>query len=176
MIFIVVGMPAAGKNIAREYAESKNIPYFATGDLVRAEVKKQGLEANAENTKQVSDKMRGEDGMGVTRYALTSALAAKSKAVFMEGMRSLPEIALVKEKADAVVIAFLAPRKMRLSRIASRGRADDSIDAFDARDQREIAYGASVPIALADEYILNTDTMKDAISALDEIVKNYTVK
>ena len=43
IIFIIVGMPAAGKNIAREYAEKYNIPYFATGDIVREEVKKQGL-------------------------------------------------------------------------------------------------------------------------------------
>jgi dephospho-CoA kinase len=41
-LFVVVGMPAAGKNIARLYAESKGIPYFASGDAVRAEVKRRG--------------------------------------------------------------------------------------------------------------------------------------
>ena len=39
-IFVIVGMPASGKNIARSFAESKKIPYFATGDIVRDEVKK----------------------------------------------------------------------------------------------------------------------------------------
>ena len=43
-MFVVVGMPASGKNIARSYAESNGIPYFATGDVVRAEVLRRGLE------------------------------------------------------------------------------------------------------------------------------------
>ena len=39
-IIIIVGMPAAGKNIARDYAAAKGYRYFATGDIVRAEVAK----------------------------------------------------------------------------------------------------------------------------------------
>jgi hypothetical protein len=55
--------------------------------------------------------------------------------------------------------------------MVARGRADDSLQAFEERDRREIAYGTSVPIALADEYILNTKTMEDAIRELDQIIK-----
>jgi dephospho-CoA kinase len=39
-LFVIVGMPVAGKNIARTYAESKGYIYYATGDIVRAEVKR----------------------------------------------------------------------------------------------------------------------------------------
>jgi hypothetical protein len=59
---------------------------------------------------------------------------------------------------------------LRLKRIAARGRADDSVQAFDVRDQREIDYGTAVPIALADHYILNTGTMEEAIREMDRIV------
>lgn len=170
-IFIIVGMPAAGKNIAREYAEGRGIPYFATGDLVRAEVVKRGLEANAENMAKVSTELRGDDGMGVTRIALASAVKAGTSVVMIEGMRSWPEIELIRQKASAVVVAFLAPLSLRRERIISRGRSDDSADAFDGRDQREIAYGTAVPIALADEYILNTTTLADAMANLDAVVK-----
>jgi hypothetical protein len=38
---------------------------------------------------------------------------------------------------------------------------------------REIAYGTAIPIALADEYILNTETVKEALKSLDKIVKKY---
>ena len=65
----------------------------------------------------------------------------------------------------------MAPRSLRLKRIAARGRADDSVQAFDGRDQREIDYGTAVPIALADGYILNTGTMEDAIREMDRIVR-----
>ncbi len=170
-IFVIVGMPAAGKNIARIYAESKDLAYFATGDIVRAEVRKRGLVEDAENTAGVSDELRGADGMGVTRLSLEEVLKSKMTAGFLEGMRSWPEIELIRQKIDCVVVAFLAPRSLRRSRMVARGRADDSPQAFDERDRREIAYGTSVPIALADEYILNTKTTDDAMRELDRIVK-----
>jgi dephospho-CoA kinase len=175
-IFVIVGMPAAGKNIARSYAESKNMPYFATGDIVRAEVRRRGLEPNAENTADVSNEMRGSDGMGVTRRALQTAKEANSRVVFLEGMRSWPEIELIRQGADCTVVAFIAPRQTRRDRVLSRGRSDDAPHAFDARDEREIAYGAAVPIALADAYVLNTSAMQDAVAALDEIVEGYLKK
>ena len=175
-IFIVVGMPAAGKNIARMFAQKQGFPYFATGDIVRAEVKKRGLEASAPNTAKVSDELRGEDGMGVTRRALATALSQEDDVVFLEGMRSCPEIELIKQEAPAVVVAFLAPRNLRRDRVVSRGRADDSADAFDDRDLREISYGASIPIALADEYVLNTSTTNHALDKLGAIVSSHMDK
>ncbi len=172
-VFIVVGMPASGKNTARIYAESKDIPYFATGDIVRQEVRKRGLEANAENTGRVSTEMRGSDGLGVTRQALATVRATGADIVFLEGMRSWPEIELIRQGAEAVVVAFIAPRGLRLQRIISRGRADDSPDAFNERDLREIDYGAAIPIAVADEYVLNTGTIDQALADVDRIVKKY---
>lgn len=172
-IFVIVGMPAAGKNLARDYAIARGIPYFATGDLVRAEVVLRGVEATPENMATISNELRGDDGMGVTRLALETALNADAPLVMLEGMRSWPEIELIRRQAMAVVIAFLAPMALRCDRIVSRGRSDDSADAFNERDQREIAYGTAVPIALADEYILNTGTMEESLQALNDVLDKY---
>jgi len=173
-IFVIVGMPASGKNLARLYAEARGFPYFATGDLVRREVSRLGLEPDAANMARVSTALRGEDGLGVTRLALSLMLDARSPVGFLEGMRSWPEIELIREKAEAVVVAFVAPREVRLRRILSRGRPDDSPGHFHERDWREIQYGAAAPIALADEYILNTGGMDEAGAALGEIVRRRT--
>jgi len=89
----------------------------------------------------------------------------------MEGMRSQPEIELIRTGAECIVIAFLAPRQLRLQRIISRQRADDSAALFDGRDRREIEYGTAVPIVLADEYILNTGTLEEAVEQIDQIVQ-----
>lgn len=170
-IFIIVGMPAAGKNIARIYAGSRDMVYFSTGDIVRAEVKVRGLEVDAVSTSEVSDDLRGEDGLGVTRLALEEILKTGAEIGFLEGMRSWQEIELIREKADGVVVAVMTPRGLRLERVCSRGRDDDSPMGFEERDNREIAYGTAVPIALADAYILNTGTMDDAMEQLDAIVR-----
>ena len=173
-IFIIVGMPASGKNIARAYAESHRIPYFATGDLVRMEVRKRGLDPSPENIGQVSTELRGKDGMGVTRLVLARALQSGQNAVFLEGMRSWPEIELIRQGAEGILVAFIAPRGIRFERVAARKRSDDSPAQFDERDSREIQYGAAVPLALADEYILNTGRTEEAEAILDRIVKKYT--
>jgi dephospho-CoA kinase len=169
-IFVIVGMPASGKNVARIYAQSKGLPYHATGDIVRAEIAKRGITPDPGSMARISDELRGADGMGVTRLALAAVLAEGGRAVFLEGMRSWPEIDLIRKEAECVVVAFLAPRQIRRMRVISRGRPDDSPDAFDERDLREVAYGACVPVAIADEYILNTGSLEDALQALDAIV------
>lgn len=111
--------------------------------------------------------------MGVTRRALAAALESGADAVFMEGMRSWPEIQLIQSETPSVVVAFLAPRSIRRQRVVSRGRSDDSSEVFEERDRREINYGTAIPIALADEYVLNTGTLEDALDVLDVIVKRY---
>ncbi len=173
-VFIIVGMPASGKNTARIYAESRGLPYFASGDLVRAEVAKRSLDPNPRNMSAVSTEMRGDDGLGVTRHVLETALSSGSSVVFMEGMRSWQEIEFAREQVPCVVVAFVAPRQVRLQRIIERGRSDDSPLGFKDRDMREISYGAAVPLALADEYILNTGTLDQALTGLHAIVSRYT--
>ncbi|HET6490944.1 MAG TPA: AAA family ATPase [Syntrophales bacterium] len=169
--FIIVGMPAAGKDIARQVALTKGCPYFATGDIVRAEAARRGVQSDAESMARLSTELRGDDGLGVTRLALKAAVTSGAPVVFMEGIRSRQEIDLIGTQAEIVVIAFLASRAVRRARVLSRGRFDDDAAAFDARDRREIDYGLAVPIALADEYILNTGTAEQALSALAEIVE-----
>ncbi|MDI6741134.1 MAG: hypothetical protein QMD11_00200 [Smithella sp.] len=173
-IFIVVGMPAAGKNIARLYAGTRDMVYYSTGDIVRSEAKIRGLEADPTTSAEISDELRGEDGMGVTRLALDEILKSGAEVGFLEGMRSWPEIELIREKADGVVVAVLTPRQLRFERVVARGREDDFPQSFDERDQREVAYGTAIPIALADAYILNTGTMDDAMEQLDAIVAQET--
>lgn len=171
-IFIVVGMPASGKNVARKVAEARGLPYFATGDLVRAEAKRRGA-MGPEETARISTELRGKDGLGVTRLALDTAVRCAAPLVFMEGMRSWPEIELVRSRAEAVVIAFVAPRRLRCERVTARGRDDDSSNLFAERDRREVEYGAAVPVALADEYILNDGSLADAERHLNVIIDKY---
>jgi dephospho-CoA kinase len=174
-IVVVIGMPAAGKDIVRKYAETGHYQYISTGDIVRREAKKRGLNANPENMAGLSDELRGEDGSGVTRMALGDALKSGADLVFLEGMRSWKEIELIREKNQCLLVAVVAPRNIRLARVLARKRADDSAEFFDRRDWREINYGLAACIALADDYIFNAGTIADAYSEIDRIVKKYTM-
>jgi dephospho-CoA kinase len=172
--FIIVGMPASGKDIARQYARAKGCPYFATGDIVRAKAARRGVSPDAGSMAGLSTELRGSDGLGVTRLALKTAVDSGAPVVFMEGIRSKQEIDLIGARTESVVVAFLCPRAVRRARVLSRGRSDDDAAAFDIRDRREIDYGLAVPIAMADEYILNTGTVEQALSALAGIIERHT--
>ena len=172
--FIIIGMPAAGKDIARQVARAKGYPYFATGDIVRAEAARKKVSPDADSMARLSTELRGSDGLGVTRLALKTAVETGAPVVFMEGIRSKQEIDLIGAQAETVVVAFLAPKSLRRARVLSRGRSDDSAAAFDGRDRREIDYGLATPIALADEYILNTGTVDEALAAFGEIIDRHT--
>lgn len=171
-LVIVVGMPASGKNTIAPYARMKNYPHFSTGDIVREEIRKRGCSGDPETSAKVSTELRGVDGLGVTRMALEDALHQKADVVFLEGIRSWPEIEMIRRTISCVVVAFIAPYGMRLERIKKRKREDDSPADFDKRDKREIDYGVAVCIALADAYVLNTGSIDDAITQLDQIVSN----
>ena len=170
-LIVVTGMPAAGKNIAAQYAQKHHYPHFSTGDIVRAEIRKRGYSGDADISAQISTEMRGKDGLGVTRMAVAEALKQKADMVFLEGIRSWPEIELIRNENACTLIAVLAPRQTRLNRVSMRGRADDSIHHFDRRDQREIEYGVADCIALADAYVLNDGTLDDALSQFDQIIR-----
>ena len=175
-IIVVIGMPASGKDIARKYAEAKLHPYISTGDIIRSEIKKRGLAANPENMAKLSEELRGQDGIGVTKIALTAVLNKKADLIFLEGMRSWKEIELIKNNSDCFTMAIIAPRAVRLTRVQKRGREDDSIEYFAKRDWREINYGLATCIALADDYILNTGTVEDAFISIDESIKKHINK
>jgi dephospho-CoA kinase len=172
-IIVIIGMPASGKDIARKYAEAEQYPYISTGDIVRAEVKKRRLTANAENMATLSDELRGKDGLGVTKMALAAALDKEADLIFLEGMRSWPEIELIKNNTECFVVAIIAPRAIRLARVRERGREDDSVEHFTKRDWREINYGLATCIALADDYVLNIGTVEDTFSSIDIIIKKH---
>jgi len=169
-LIVITGMPAAGKNIAAQYAKENQYPYFSTGDFVRAEIRRRGLGGDPETSARISTELRGKDGLGVTRLAVEEVIKKNEDVVFLEGIRSWQEIELIRSKMPCTLVSVLAPRQMRLDRIKQRGREDDSAEFFEKRDQREIEYGLSVCIALADAYVLNTGSIDDALKQLDEII------
>ncbi len=171
-LVLVTGMPAAGKNIAAQYAKDHSYPYFSTGDFVRAEIRRRGCGGDPETSAQVSTEMRGQDGLGVTRLAIEEAMKQTAQLVFLEGIRSWQEVELIRSKIPCTLVSVVAPRRMRLQRIVARGREDDSAAHFDLRDRREIEYGVSVCIALSDAYILNTGSVEQALRQLDALVRD----
>lgn len=172
-VLVAVGMPGSGKSLARECASEMGIKNLSTGDLVREECGKRGLEPTGPNCKMISDELRGIDPSELTNRLIKKVLEEMSEEnmVVLEGMRSWEEILSLREHFHAEVLAFILPMRDRDERRGSRGRPEDDPALFRERDWSEIEYGTSVPIAMADHYVLNTGTLDESKARVREILE-----
>ncbi len=161
----VVGLPATGKGEFSRIAGELGIPVVVMGDVVRREVRRQGLSPTDETMGRISGELRQEYG----RDALaTLSIAAIEKAgadvVLVDGIRSDAEVVRFREHFEEFyLVAVESPYDLRLARIRDRGREDDIISAEEltARDGRELGWGLGEAILMADYSVTNDGGMSE---------------
>jgi dephospho-CoA kinase len=165
-----VGLPASGKSTALETI--KDLGTIVTmGDVVRNEVKKQGLEINSENLGNISKNLREIYGpMIIAKRCVELIQNLEERIVFVDGIRSMNEVILFRQFWTFPIIAILCPDKIRHQRMMERGRADDSvnIEKILERDKRELGFGLAEVLKLADYKINNISSA--------ELLQNRTSK
>ncbi|HKZ93663.1 MAG TPA: AAA family ATPase [Candidatus Bathyarchaeia archaeon] len=171
----VVGMPGAGKATVRNIAESKAYAVVIMGDEIREETKKRGLEPTPENIGQIMLKMREEEGpTAVAKRCIAKIQNAKTRIVFVDGVRSLDEVNEFKKHFASVnLIAVHSSPETRFQRLSRRKRSDDpkGWDVFCERDLRELSVGQGDVIALADWMIVNERTYEEFKAKVGEVVE-----
>ncbi len=170
-VIVNIGMPASGKNFGRTYAAEHDIVFFSTGDVVRSICKDRGLEPNSVNCTAISQELKAIGPSELTVRVRQKALDTGAEVVILEGMRSVPEIDLLREVFDVTVIAIVVGRGERLNRLMGRGRTDDDPSKFNTRDERELDYGVGDAIALADMYLHNAGTEEEGLTRYAALVE-----
>jgi len=162
-VIAITGMPGSGKALASSSAEEHNIPVFICGDVVREEASATKIPQTPENLGSLMLKMRAQYGADIiARRLITKINLVPSKTIVVEGLRSLDELELLREKFDVKLLAIHSPPTQRLQRLVRRGRSDDpkTLKEFNERDRRELMVGAGSVIALADQLIVNDSTIE----------------
>ena len=163
-ILVIVGMPGAGKSLASSVMKTHGIPVFVSGDIIRAEARKQGLKFTRKNLGELMLKIRKEEGMGAVAKRLVPLIEKESgEFVVYEGARSVEEVDELRRKYGVVVIAINASPTARFHRLQRRGRSDKprGWTDFEERDNRELGVGIAKLIALADRTVENEDSKDD---------------
>jgi len=175
-ILILVGMPGAGKSTLVDYLATKNIPSVYFGGITVNEVKRRGLEVNEVNEKMVREELRANEGPGVMAKRIIPQIEDLLKTndlVVADGLYSWTEYKIFKEKFgdDAVIIAVVAPRRVRHERLASRPIRTLTEEQVTAREYAEIEnIEKGGPIANADYTLTNNSTQQDLINQLDSVI------
>jgi dephospho-CoA kinase len=163
----LTGMPGAGKSTVASFLKEKGFATVTMGDAVREEAKRQGLESTDANLGKLMLKLRQDLGQGAVAHLVLRKLErdGSSGNVVIDGIRSIPEVEVLKKAGHVKLLAIHASQDTRFRHLVDRGRSDapSSTDEFAGRDKRELSVGISEAIALADETISNNDLTLDQL-------------
>lgn len=177
-IVALVGMPGAGKSSCVDYLTDKGYPSVYFGGITLKEVKKRGLEINPTNEKLVREELRelhGKDAYAKLIADEINVLAESNQhKIVVDGLYSWSEYKYFKNLygKNAVIIAIVADRDLRHSRLASRPERPLTEEEVSAREYAEIEnIEKGGPIANADYTLVNNESAESLFSQLDETLR-----
>jgi dephospho-CoA kinase len=175
LVIAVVGMPGCGKGELAKVVADAGYPVFSMGDMIRAEVERQGIEGDPHVFGRVAQEMRDEFGYGVLATKLVPEVEkslSTNPIVLIEGMRGVDEQEVFVQawQSNFQVVAIEAAVDIRFDRITQRGRAEDgNRDSFDIRDQRESGWGVGKLISSAEHHLTNESGLEE----FQNVAKNW---
>ncbi len=143
-IIVVTGLPGSGKSeVSREFKRRK-IPTFISGNIVRDEVLKRGMDLTAESSEFVARQLRKEYGPDAPVRLLESRIeSSPSGIICVEGPRNLREVHLLARHGEIYLVVVESARKLRYGRLRRRASPRDPArwSEFEWRDRRELQRG-----------------------------------
>jgi dephospho-CoA kinase len=178
IIICLTGMPGAGKSTIASSLKEKGFPVITMGDAVREEAKRQNLEPTDCNLGTLMLKLRTELGPGAIAHLILRKMEKDTnrKIVIIDGIRSMPEVDILKSVGYVKLLAIHASTNTRFIYTKERARFDSpsNIQDFVVRDKRELIVGISEAIALADETLSNNElTVAELKEKAFEIIQKW---
>jgi dephospho-CoA kinase len=178
IIICLTGMPGAGKSTIASSLKEKGFLVITMGDAVREEAKRQNLEPTDCNLGTLMLKLRTELGPGAIAHLILRKMEEDTnrKIVIIDGIRSMPEVDILKRVGYVKLLAIHASTNTRFIYTKERARFDSpsNIQDFVVRDKRELIVGISEAIALADETLSNNElTVAELKEKAFEIIQKW---
>lgn len=182
-VIVFVGMPGAGKSVCVEHLKAKGLPFTYFGGITIDEVKRRGLEVNEANEKLVREELRAQEGNGAYALRIIKQVEAffgqGQHTVVVDGLYSWTEYKLFKERFGerAVIIAVVAPRFVRHTRLTARPVRPLTQQEAEARDYAEIEkLEKGGPIANADYFLCNDGAVETIQADLETLLDGANIR
>src|SRR5271157_163766 len=176
----LAGMPGAGKSLVVETARELGYAIVVMGDVIREETLKLGLELTSQNVGKVMLQLRADGGVTVVaQKCIPKIEAQESSKVLIDGLRSLYEVDAFKEHfAKFSIAAVHASPETRFTRLSNRRRSDDSSgwEVFRERDMRELSVGLGNVVAVAEQMIVNDNSIEETKAKVAEALQRIEEK
>ncbi|HSW65968.1 MAG TPA: AAA family ATPase [Bacillota bacterium] len=175
-VIALVGMPGSGKSTCVDHLVEKNFPKVYFGGVIVDETARRFGEVNEKNERQVREELRAQEGLGAVAARVLpkiDELLQAHETVIADGLYGWTEYKILQEHYgdSIVVIAIVAPRKDRYSRLVHRPIRPLTEEEVKSRDYAEIENSEKGgPIAYADYTIVNDGPVEDLLARLDGII------
>jgi len=179
-VIAIVGMPGSGKSTCADFFKDKGYQEIYFGGIVVETVKNEGKEVNETNEREVRERLRAEEGMGVMAARSVPKIDETikiGKPIIIDDMYSFSEYRLLKKKYgdDLFVIAVVTPRQIRHDRLKDRQTRPLNEEEATSRDYAQIEnleIGGS--ISIADEYILNSGSLEELERQFNKLIEKIS--
>lgn len=178
-LILIVGLPGSGKSTVAEFIKKEfNADIVHTGDVIRDEVKRRGLEYTPENDALIADWFNAtEKGERLLVQRVWDKTKKSEKdLIVVEGFRATGNIKILEKiaKIKPTVIAITASFNVRVQRELKRGRfgEQESKKYLKLREKQEKRHGVEYLIKSADYTIDNSKlNKKQTNNKISEIIK-----
>jgi dCMP deaminase len=174
----VAGRNAAGKTQVVEYLETRSFHRASLSDVIREDLRAQGLEPTRENMIRRGRELRALHGPAVLAQRIERLLPPGRNCV-IDSIRHPAEVEQLRAAGEFKLLWIEAPVELRFERSRLRGRAGDasSLAEFQALEARELgsddvsAQQLLRVAELADATLQNTGALADLERALEPVVR-----
>lgn len=176
----LAGMPGSGKSLIVETAFGLGYAIVVMGDVIREETAKRSLKLTPENVGKVMLQLREEGGNYIiAQKCIPKIEEQKNTKVLVDGLRSLYEAEAFKTHfAKFALVAVYASPETRFKRLFNRRRSDDPSgwEVFRERDMRELSVGLGNVIAMAEQLIINDNSIEQVKGRVKETLQRIEEK
>ncbi len=170
----LTGTNGSGKGAAAEYFIQKGYVYFSLSDVIREELRKNGIEPTRDNLIRMGNKLRSSGGADFLARKVMEKI--KSKAV-IDSIRNPEEVRFLKNQKNFILLAIDADVKLRYERVKKRGR-DESAATLQEFIEKEDEEKTTNPrhqqlhtcLEMADFTVLNEGSLEDLYNILEKFL------
>lgn len=175
LVIGIIGQPSSGKDTAANYLASKGFQHIHTSDLIREEMRREGIPTDRAHIHDFVKARRAERGLD---YVAREAAEKVAGDCVISGFRNTAEVNVFKNKfgKNFILLAVEAPLELRYERARARNRTGDDISfeqfrAEEEAERRSATHEVDNVIAMADHAIANAGSEEELFKQIDEVLE-----
>ncbi len=170
----LTGTNGSGKGAAAKYFISKEYAFYSLSDVIRKELKKDGVEPTRDNLIRKGNELRAAGGADFLARQVMEKV--EDKAV-IDSIRNPEEVRFLKSKINFILLAIDANVGLRYERVKKRGRNESAatLQEFIEKENEEnttdpMQQQLHTCLEMADFTVLNEGSLEDLYNKLEKFL------